>query len=207
MFTDRGMCKALREVIASHMAGGACRVSAHEASSLVMEIPRVLTAVIALASTGVPEAVHVAVMSPAEVASGRSHWAGSLHQVFRCDSSSRVNAHHSVMHLLASQGMPIAGARNPLCLHTAMLAGPFCWRCEPEGASSCACEEKFTISEDTHGSGLMCRRVSDVALHALRHFTESAQRSERDSIAEAKHDGAQNAEALQSLLLWLASYR
>ena len=122
ILTDRGMCKALRQVIASQMADGACRVSAHEANSLVMEIPRVLTAVIALASTGVPEAVHVAVMSPAEVASGRSHWAGSHHQVFRCDSSSWVNAHHSVMHLLASQGMPIAGAQNPLSLHTAMLA-------------------------------------------------------------------------------------
>lgn len=87
VLTDRGMCKGLRQVIASHMADGACRVSAYEASSLVMEIPQVLTAVIALASTGVPEAVHVAVMSPAEVAMGRSHWAGSRHEVFRYDSA------------------------------------------------------------------------------------------------------------------------
>ena len=97
-------------MITSHMAAAACRVSVYEASSLVMEIPQTLTAVIALASTGVPEAVHVAVMSPAEVASGCSYWAGSHHQVFRCDLSSWANAHHSVTHLLASQGMPIACA-------------------------------------------------------------------------------------------------
>lgn len=50
---------------------------------VVLEVPRVLTAAIHLAGTGRPEAVHAAVMSPAEVAAGRSPWAGSQHQVFR----------------------------------------------------------------------------------------------------------------------------
>ena len=60
-----------------------CRSAASEAGLVVLEIPRVLTAVIHLAGAGRPEAVHVAVMSPAEVAAGRSPWAGSQHQVFR----------------------------------------------------------------------------------------------------------------------------
>ena len=50
---------------------------------VVLEVSRVLTAAIHLAGTGRPEAVHAAVMSPAEVAAGRSPWAGSQHQVFR----------------------------------------------------------------------------------------------------------------------------
>ena len=60
-----------------------CRSAASEASLVVLEIPIVLTAVIHLAGAGRPEAVHAAVMSPAEVAAGRSPWAGSQHQVFR----------------------------------------------------------------------------------------------------------------------------
>ena len=41
---------------------------------VVLEVSRVLTAAIHLAGTGRPEAVHAAVMSPAEVAAGRSPW-------------------------------------------------------------------------------------------------------------------------------------
>ena len=50
---------------------------------MLLEVPRVLTAVVHLAGAGRAEAVHAAVMSPAEVAAGRSPWAGSQHQVFR----------------------------------------------------------------------------------------------------------------------------
>ena len=49
-----------------------------------------MTAVMALASAGQPEAVHVAAMSPAEAAAGRSHWKGSQHGVFRYTLASPV---------------------------------------------------------------------------------------------------------------------
>ena len=62
---------------------GWCRVDASAASSVSFEIPRVMTAVIALAAAGQPEAVHVAAMSPAEASAGRSQWKGSEHEVFR----------------------------------------------------------------------------------------------------------------------------
>lgn len=60
-----------------------CRVEARTAVSVRLDIPRVMTAVIALASAGQPKAVHVTAMSPAEAAAGRSHWKGSQHEVFR----------------------------------------------------------------------------------------------------------------------------
>ncbi|CAL5221757.1 g4010 [Coccomyxa viridis] len=104
------------------------RVDASSASAVRLEIPRVMTAVAALAIAGQPEAVHVAAMSPAEAAAGRSHWKGSGHEVFR--------------------------------------------------------------------------RVSDVAQHALQHFHEKSQQPMTEETQHAQHAGV-----LQSLLLWLASYR
>ncbi|CAK0780136.1 hypothetical protein CVIRNUC_004946 [Coccomyxa viridis] len=109
------------------------RSAASEASMVVLEVSRVLTAAIHLAGTGRPEAVHAAVMSPAEVAAGRSPWAGSQHQVFR--------------------------------------------------------------------------RATEVALHALRHFTCSAQQAADDSAQGNTRSEAAQAVALQDFLYWLSSCR
>ena len=57
-----------------------------------LEIPRVMTVVIALAAAGQSEAVHVAAMSPAEAAAGRSQWKGSGHEVFRYAATPKVTA-------------------------------------------------------------------------------------------------------------------
>ena len=51
-----------------------------------------------------------------------------------------------------------------------------------------------------------CRRVSDVAQHALQHFQGKQSQSE-EMYVHGPEQLAQHAEVLTSLLLWLASYR
>ena len=66
------------------------RVDPSSATSVRLDIPRVMTAVIVLAAGGQPEAVHVTAMSPAEAAAGRSCWKGSQHEVFRCAAAFKL---------------------------------------------------------------------------------------------------------------------
>ncbi len=48
----------------------------------------------------------------------------------------------------------------------------------------------------------LCRRVSDVAQHALQHFHENSQQPLTERTQQTQHT-----EVLHSLLLWLTSYR
>ena len=48
-----------------------------------MEVEGVLSAMVALAAAGRPEAVRVMLMSAEEAASGKDAWDASAHQVFR----------------------------------------------------------------------------------------------------------------------------
>ena len=86
---------------------------------MVLEVPRVLTAVVHLVSTGRPEAVHAAVMSPAEVAAGRSPWAGSQHQVFRYLVP--FGCHYEISLHWLSQLHPRQRARERLLLRVAFI--------------------------------------------------------------------------------------
>ena len=52
-----------------------------------------------------------------------------------------------------------------------------------------------------------CRRATEVALHALRHFTCSAQQAADDSAQGNTRSEAAQAVALQDFLYWLSSYR
>ena len=52
-----------------------------------------------------------------------------------------------------------------------------------------------------------CRRVSEVALHALRHFSLSAQQRADDSAPGNTRSEAALGVALQDFLFWLSSYR
>lgn len=49
-----------------------------------MKVEGVLSAMVALAAAGRPEAVRVVLMSAEEAASGKDAWDTSAHQVFRC---------------------------------------------------------------------------------------------------------------------------